>query len=113
MAVSLMLFENYEKSSHFAVNGKFPMPFPTTPLGRRGHAVCLVGYEDRPDMEGQPGGGIFILRNSWGPAWGSTGDFGPGHGFVYYEYVRLYCREAYVVDDEPEANSTITGGQNL
>jgi C1A family cysteine protease len=35
-----------------------------------GHSVSLVGYEDDPS---KPGGGIFRIRNSWGPQWGKSG----------------------------------------
>lgn len=47
-----------------------------------GHSVLLVGYEDRQD---QPGGGVFIIRNS--------GDDGRD-GYLSYEYVRAYMNDA-------------------
>ena len=31
-----------------------------------GHAMCMVGYQDDADV---PGGGYFLVRNSWGTAW--------------------------------------------
>lgn len=50
--------------------------------GRGGHAVALVGYT--PDR--------FIVRNSWGEAWGKD-----GFGFASLEYARDAFTEAYGV----------------
>jgi hypothetical protein len=51
-----------------------------------GHSVALVGYTDDDQ---QPGGGVFRLRNSWSPRWGSD-----GYGLVSYAYVRAYLHDA-------------------
>ncbi len=37
-----------------------------------GHAVPIIGYIDDKN---QPGGGVVILQNSWGTAWGYAGYF--------------------------------------
>jgi hypothetical protein len=37
-----------------------------------GHAVAIIGYVD--DVA-QPGGGLFIVENSWGASWGYRGYF--------------------------------------
>jgi len=43
------------------------------------HAVCVVGWDDNYDrnnfLTAPPGNGAFIMRNSWGPIWGSSGYF--------------------------------------
>ena len=44
-----------------------------------GHAVLIVGYVDTPD---QYGGGYFIVKNSWGSAWGESGYFRIGYSQV-------------------------------
>lgn len=49
-----------------------------------GHAMCLVGYQDDAAY---PGGGYFILRNSWGPQWAAASPFGPGYGSIPYAYI--------------------------
>lgn len=49
-----------------------------------GHAMCLVGYQDNPDY---PGGGYFILRNSWGTQWAASSAYGPGYGTIPYAYI--------------------------
>jgi C1A family cysteine protease len=61
-------FAVYESfmSSIVARTGRAPMPGPKErQLG--GHAVAAVGYDDAKQW--------FIVRNSWGPKWGSQGYF--------------------------------------
>jgi hypothetical protein len=50
------------------------------------HAVVLVGYID--DVK-QPGGGVFLLRNSWGPRWGRD-----GYARMPYAYATAHGRDA-------------------
>ena len=54
------------------------------PLGRGGHAMLLVGY-DRP-------GQFFVVKNSWGPAWGHN-----GYGHFHYDYMRSCLRYGFTV----------------
>lgn len=50
-----------------------------------GHAVCLVGYQD---SNSSPGGGFFIVRNSWSTTnWGYQCPYGGGYGTIPYQYV--------------------------
>lgn len=44
-----------------------------------GHAVILVGYDDRP---GSPTFGRFKIRNSWGKGWGAE-----GRGWILYSWL--------------------------
>lgn len=53
---------------------------------RDGHSVLLVGFRDD---EGQPGGGVFLIRSSSG----SSRD-----GLMTYEYVRTYMNDAVWID---------------
>ena len=57
------------------------------PLGL--HEVLVVGFEDNPI---HPGGGSFIVRNSWGADWGDG-----GYGRMSYAYLEIFCREAGTV----------------
>lgn len=45
------------------------VPVPNTQRERLlgGHAICIIGYDDRRQA--------FIARNSWGTGWGISGDF--------------------------------------
>jgi C1A family cysteine protease len=54
-----------------ATQGKLDIFQPTTVRG--GHCICLVGY--RTD-------GRFILRNSWGTAWGDKGFAYPTEAYI-------------------------------
>lgn len=53
-------------------------------MGFGGHAMCVVGYDDRRH------GGAFLLMNSWGPEWGNN-----GFAWVRYRDFRVFVREAY------------------
>ncbi len=60
---------------------------------RDGHSVLLVGFRDDA---AQPGGGLFLIRNTSGPS---------RDGLMTYEYVRTYMNDAAWVDiaGAPEA----------
>ena len=54
-----------------------------------GHSVLLVGFNDDP---AEPGGGVFLIRNSGG---------GVHDGAMPYEYVRAYINDAAWVEPAP------------
>jgi hypothetical protein len=56
-----------------------------------GHAMCMIGYQDNPAA---PGGGFFVIRNSWDIAWGQQCPYGAGNGTISYKYIADYCWEA-------------------
>ncbi|HNS19938.1 MAG TPA: DUF2961 domain-containing protein [Sedimentisphaerales bacterium] len=60
-----------------------------------GHSVLLVGYRDDPQ---QPGGGMFLFRNS-----NNNGR----DGWMTYEYARAYMNDAVWIDDEPDHQTTV------
>ncbi len=65
-----------------------------------GHAMCMVGYEDDADV---PGGGYFIIRNSWGTdSWGKDNVVQAGHGRLPYAYMTGYGKSAYTASAEPQ-----------
>ena len=67
-----------------------------------GHAMCMVGYEDDPDV---PGGGFFLVRNSWGTRWGRDNALEPGHGRIPYDYLSQHGLSAYTAsapDEQPQ-----------
>lgn len=71
--------------------GDIRLPLPGEKL-EGGHAMCMVGYE--ADNE-TPGGGYFIVRNSWGTSWASQSLTAPGHARIPFEYIRQLCNSAY------------------
>lgn len=58
-----------------------------TQQGFGGHAMCVIGYDDRIE------GGAFQIMNSWGPEWGDNGT-----AYVRYGDFRRFVREAYGMD---------------
>jgi autotransporter-associated beta strand protein len=47
-------------------------PSPTA-NNRGGHEVVITGYHDNVGAENAPGGGYFIVKNSWGSTWNGNG----------------------------------------
>ena len=47
-------------------------PSPTA-NNRGGHEVVITGYHDNVGSESAPGGGYFIVKNSWGSTWNGNG----------------------------------------
>ena len=67
-----------------------------TQQGFGGHAMCVIGYDDRIE------GGAFQIMNSWGPEWGEN-----GIGYVRYGDFRKFVREAYGVDALPKNGAAL------
>ena len=50
-----------------------------------------------------PGGGVFLVRNSWGTGWAKNNpvanhdSVGAGYALVPYAYIAKYCGEAYTI----------------
>ncbi len=76
------------------LSGDIPLPLPGENTDG-GQAVCLVGYEDNPAL---PGGGAFLIHNSWGTGWGEKNRYGAGYGTLSYAYAALYGLEAYTIE---------------
>lgn len=79
--MGMSVYKSFE-SNAVKKTGIVPMPAPDEPL-KGGHAVLVVGYSD--------GRKSFIVRNSWGTAWGRG-----GHFLLPYEY--LTSRKRYAWD---------------
>lgn len=86
---SMFGFTVYSSISQSSATGDIPYP---TAGDRRigGHAVVAVGYDDNKKIRnanpGNPGAaetkGAFLIRNSWGTGWGSS-----GYGYLPYDYM--------------------------
>lgn len=86
----------WSKSGQAAKLGRIRMPLPDE-VNPGGHAMCVVGYQDDPAA---PGGGYFIVRNSWDTSWGEENPTAPGYCYVPYEYVKhstLVSSRAYSI----------------
>jgi C1A family cysteine protease len=79
--------------------GDIRLPLSTDKV-EGGHAMCMVGYQDDADV---PGGGYFLVRNSWGTtAWGRDNAIAPGYARIPYAYIAAYGRSAHVAYSLPE-----------
>ena len=78
--------------------GTVRLPFTAegtrSPLTRleTAHAICLVGYQDDAAV---PGGGYYIVRNSWGETWAGQCPDGRGYFWLPYAYVERYGLTAF------------------
>ncbi len=52
------------------------------------HAISLVGWDDNPP---EGGGGVWILRNSWGTSWGES-----GYMRLRYDAAVVHCAVCYM-----------------
>lgn len=83
---SMFGFTVYSSIAQSASTGDIPFP-ATGEKQRGGHAMVVVGYDDKKVIQNtNPGGqrttGAFLVRNSWGTSWGDQ-----GYGHMPYEYV--------------------------
>ena len=67
-----------------------------TQTGFGGHALCVIGYDDRLE------GGSFQIMNSWGPEWGEN-----GIGWIRYNDFKEFVREAYGIDPMPKRGAAL------
>ncbi|MBS1251091.1 MAG: hypothetical protein MAG451_00121 [Anaerolineales bacterium] len=89
---------NYWNSAMVQHTGVVRMPLTTEGAANpvvwleSAHAVCMVGYQDDDTA---PGGGYFIIRNSWGTSWASECPDGAGYGWMPYDYLKKYGLTAF------------------
>ena len=94
VAIPVPVFRNWDSNPNTNAYGLIPMPLPNSVL-TGGHAMCVVGYAQDDDF---PGGGGFILRNSWGTDWAPRSPVLPGYGVIPFAYIDLYAWEAFSLD---------------
>ncbi|WP_322510435.1 C1 family peptidase [Chloroflexus sp.] len=81
--IGLMIGEHWTSSGQVRRIGRVRRALPgEQKLG--GHAMCALGYRDDPTA---PGGGYFIVRNSWGSDWANENPDGPGYCYVPYQLI--------------------------
>ncbi len=90
VAFSVPVFDSWYASSATSRWGKITLPLPGEPADG-GHAMTLVGYQDDPDA---PGGGYFLVRNSWQP-WSWDGVWQEGYGYISYAYVSRHATAVF------------------
>lgn len=73
VVVGFSVYESFESAS-VAKTGKVPLPNIKKEQLLGGHAVTLIGYDDKL--------GVWNLRNSWGTSWGDKGYFTVPYGYL-------------------------------
>jgi len=91
IVIGALVFDSWYMSPETHRTGKITMPLPKE-KPTSGHAMCVVGYVDDSDV---PGGGYFILRNSWGGNWAADSPEAAGHALMPYAYVENYVFESF------------------
>jgi hypothetical protein len=94
---SIPVYASWHQSSETARTGRITMRIGNEPA-TGGHAMCLIGYQDD---DNSPGGGYFILRNSWFGQWGTECPYGSGNGTIPYAYLGNENYEAVTTEPPP------------
>jgi hypothetical protein len=104
LAFSLPVFDSWFKSSAMARWGLITLPLPGEPP-RDGHALAIVSYQDDTET---PGGGYFLVRNSWQPwAWDAVCQ--PGYGCIPYAYVSRFASTIFSARRRPDGRAFVRG----
>jgi hypothetical protein len=84
VAFGVPFYSNTYRSQAFNTRGIFLMPSKKARRLRLGHAMCAVGYQYD---NRRPGGGFFIVKNSWGPNFGERSPIEPGYVLMPFAYI--------------------------
>jgi len=107
IAFAIPVFDSWYYSAAVKRYGKITMPLPGEEANG-GHAMALVGYQDDEEA---PGGGYFIIRNSWQP-WAYDSAWGNGYGTIPYAYIENHCYAAFSADRLSEADVYIRDNED-
>ena len=83
VTLSIPVYNSWYQSAETRRSGRITMRIGNEQAAG-GHAVCLVGYQDTASS---PGGGYFIVRNSWDTTWAYQSPYGGGYGTIPYQYI--------------------------
>ncbi len=92
VVIASLVFNSWLRSAATRQSGKITMPLPGEEPLMGGHAMLVVGYQDDTSV---PGGGYFIVRNSWSEDWALKSPEAAGHALMPYAYVERCVVEAF------------------
>ncbi len=91
VTLSIPVYNSWYQSAETRRSGRITMRIGAE-QSVGGHAICIVGYQDSASS---PGGGYFIIRNSWSTNWAYQSPYGAGYGTIPYQYITNDAWEAY------------------
>ena len=116
VAIAVPIFESLQHSLLFHGRGQFTMRLgeDDPPVGY--HALCVVGWFTNAWLTArgfseQPGGGVFLIRNSWGSEWAQRNPlaeslhFGGGYALMPFKFWESYGMEACTVPISAQTTS--------
>jgi C1A family cysteine protease len=110
---SIPVYDSWYQSNEVRRSGRITMRIGNEPADG-GHALVAVGYQNTPSS---PGGGHFIVRNSWGLTWANESPYGAGYGTIPYNYITNDAWEANSIpfddDDFPETTGAASTGTTV
>ena len=92
VAIGAQVFASWTNSPFAKKTGWISLPLATD-KNMGGHAMLVVGYRDSSKV---PGGGYFIVRNSWGTSWSFDAP-DPGYARMPYRYVEQFVAQAATI----------------
>lgn len=95
--IGMPIDQHWTESWQARTLGKVREPLPGE-AQRGGHAMVAVGFRDDPTA---PGGGYFIVRNSWGTSWGNENPDGAGYCAMPYRLVHERNMVSCVIEAIP------------
>ncbi len=123
VAFSVPIFNSSKYSLKFNSEGRYIMRLGILDKVAGWHAMGAIGFFDneylaKNGLDDSPGGGLFLVRNSWGTGWAKNNPVakhdgaGPGYALIPYAYIAKYCGEAYTIDAKANRSllSSVTSG---
>jgi C1A family cysteine protease len=117
VTLSIPVYNSWYQSAETRRSGRITMRIGNE-ASVGGHAVCLVGYQDQATS---PGGGYFIVRNSWGTTgWAYQSPYGGGYGTIPYQYITNDAWESFTAvvpgigeEENGEIHELTTGSSSV
>ena len=85
--------------------GRVPVPLPGEEVVGY-HEMVVVGYQLGDEF---PGGGVLLVRNSWGTGWARKCEIGPGHCFITFRHALEHVLFAHALLAQSETRSARSG----